>query len=378
VRGPKPSPVRPATLVASVLLLLLCQGGRAADSIPQLRAHGRDLAARTHAAELELYALDSRLEAARARVVSLRGEETELAQERGVAARRLAAARETLAAAQAQLGAQLRTLYEQEQPSFVSVLLSARSLDAAVQSFDDLTRAAGSTGSVIDQARTAQREVERLARSLRTRAEQIARLEQTAAASTASLEQAQADRRTLIDRLRSEQALNDGQLAGVQARAAAAVARAQTATLEAAAAAGPVSFAARAPLLSDPQPAASRPAAPTPTASSPGTSQPTLSPPTASVPTAAGPGSAARTMVVSSTGYSLPGSTAIGLPVAHGIVAVDPTVIPLGTRLTIPGYGEGIAADTGSAVRGYDIDLWFPTFAQAAAWGRQTVTITLH
>jgi 3D (Asp-Asp-Asp) domain-containing protein len=85
-----------------------------------------------------------------------------------------------------------------------------------------------------------------------------------------------------------------------------------------------------------------------------------------------------RTIVVSSTGYSLPGHTSTGIPVGHGVVAVDPSVIPLGTRITIPGYGEGVAADTGGGVRGADIDLWFPTLAAARAWGRKTVTITLH
>ena len=53
-------------------------------------------------------------------------------------------------------------------------------------------------------------------------------------------------------------------------------------------------------------------------------------------------------------------------------------LIPLGTKLSIPGYGEGVAADTGGAVRGPTIDLWFPTIAQALAWGRRTVTITLR
>ena len=53
-------------------------------------------------------------------------------------------------------------------------------------------------------------------------------------------------------------------------------------------------------------------------------------------------------------------------------------MIPLGTLLTIPGYGDGIAADTGGAVQGNTIDVWFPTQAQAQAWGRRTVTITLH
>jgi 3D (Asp-Asp-Asp) domain-containing protein len=86
----------------------------------------------------------------------------------------------------------------------------------------------------------------------------------------------------------------------------------------------------------------------------------------------------ARTLTVTSTGYSMPGRTATGLPVGFGIVAVDPAVIALGTRLSIPGYGEGVAADTGGAVHGMTIDLWFPTLAQALAWGRRTVTITLH
>ena len=63
---------------------------------------------------------------------------------------------------------------------------------------------------------------------------------------------------------------------------------------------------------------------------------------------------------------------------AAGVVAVDPAVIPLGTRLTIPGYGTGIAADTGGSVHGNVIDLWFPTLQQARAWGRRTVTITIH
>jgi 3D (Asp-Asp-Asp) domain-containing protein len=84
------------------------------------------------------------------------------------------------------------------------------------------------------------------------------------------------------------------------------------------------------------------------------------------------------TLTVTATGYSLPGRTSTGLPVGFGVVAVDPAVIPLGTRMSIPGYGEGVAADTGGAVRGITIDLWFPTLAAAMAWGRRTVTITLH
>jgi 3D (Asp-Asp-Asp) domain-containing protein len=52
-------------------------------------------------------------------------------------------------------------------------------------------------------------------------------------------------------------------------------------------------------------------------------------------------------------------------------------VIPLGARLTIPGYGTAVAADTGGAVNGNVIDVWFPTRRQALAWGTRTVTITI-
>jgi 3D (Asp-Asp-Asp) domain-containing protein len=43
----------------------------------------------------------------------------------------------------------------------------------------------------------------------------------------------------------------------------------------------------------------------------------------------------------------------------------------------VPGYGDGVAADTGTAVRGAMIDLWFPSCREARAWGRRTVAITL-
>jgi 3D (Asp-Asp-Asp) domain-containing protein len=85
-----------------------------------------------------------------------------------------------------------------------------------------------------------------------------------------------------------------------------------------------------------------------------------------------------HTLTVLATGYSLAGHTSTGVPVGYGVVAVDPNVIALGTKLTIPGYGEGIAADIGGAVAGAHIDLWFPTQAEALAWGSRTVTVTLH
>jgi 3D (Asp-Asp-Asp) domain-containing protein len=81
---------------------------------------------------------------------------------------------------------------------------------------------------------------------------------------------------------------------------------------------------------------------------------------------------------VDAVAYYLPGSTALGVPVGKGVVAVDPTLIPLGTKLHVPGYGPGLAADVGYAIRGRVIDLWFPSTARARQWGRRSVTITVY
>jgi 3D (Asp-Asp-Asp) domain-containing protein len=99
--------------------------------------------------------------------------------------------------------------------------------------------------------------------------------------------------------------------------------------------------------------------------------------PTTTTPPPPPTSSGGRQLTVSATCYDLPGKTATGMPVGPGVVAVDPSVIPLGSRMSIPGYGNGVAADTGSGIQGATIDLWMPA-SQCAAWGRRTVTITVY
>jgi len=81
---------------------------------------------------------------------------------------------------------------------------------------------------------------------------------------------------------------------------------------------------------------------------------------------------------VDAVAYHLPGRTASGLQVRKGVVAVDPALIPLGTRLFVPGYGKAIAADVGAEIKGRIIDLWMPSTAEAREWGRRTVVITVY
>lgn len=77
----------------------------------------------------------------------------------------------------------------------------------------------------------------------------------------------------------------------------------------------------------------------------------------------------------SSTCYALGGHTASGLPVSEAIVATDPRVIPLGSRIYIEGVGYRIAADTGGAIKGNVIDIWKPTVSQCYAWGRRNIRV---
>lgn len=82
-----------------------------------------------------------------------------------------------------------------------------------------------------------------------------------------------------------------------------------------------------------------------------------------------------RSLTVQAYAYCLNGRTASGRYTAPGIVAVDPRVIPMGSKLYIPGYGWGVAADTGGAIAGNKIDVWFPTLGQCYQWGVRPVTI---
>jgi len=300
------------------------------------------LASRAHGALLDLYALDTRFGAAQTRLASLQAQASQLRAQQAMLAQQIAATRHSLAASQQQLGANLRLLYKQGDTDTLAVMLGATSLSDAITQIDDLNRVADQSEQVV-AATTAART--RLAGLRRALAEHRAQVDADLAAAQQTarrLATARTERSSFIARLHSEQNLKVAQIGALELKAHAAEVKSQQ--LQAAA-------------------LTAQAAAPTPL----GTPDP-----------APAPAADGQTLTVSSTGYSLPGHTSSGIPVGWGVVAVDPTVIPLGTRLTIPGYGEGVAADTGSAVRGADIDLWFPTLTQARAWGRRTITITLH
>ena len=80
------------------------------------------------------------------------------------------------------------------------------------------------------------------------------------------------------------------------------------------------------------------------------------------------------------TAYSLRGRTASGRMVSRGLIAADPRVLPLGSRVRLehPGYsGEYLVADTGGAIRGRRIDIWTPSSGEAMRFGRRMVKLTV-
>ncbi|MBR0289241.1 MAG: peptidoglycan-binding protein [Selenomonadaceae bacterium] len=87
-----------------------------------------------------------------------------------------------------------------------------------------------------------------------------------------------------------------------------------------------------------------------------------------------------RVIRVEATAYSsaepgLSSYTALGTVCQRGVIATDPNIIPLGTRVFIPGYGYAVAEDTGGAIVGHKIDVAFDTIAECYEFGRQFIDI---
>lgn len=296
--------------------------------IGALQRENTTLAQRVHAAILGLYALDSKLDRVHAELASLGAQRERIVRERQSMLLQLGVSQHNARASQRQLALLVHRLYEQQSDDPLAVVLGAESLEQAIATLDDLSSAARQHQQIATQSRDALDSLHASIHALAQKDAHLHVLEDAASRTAASLEDTEGARRDYLSTLAGQRQLNSAQISRINARA---------------------------------QASAATSAAITPRIASAGIA-----------------GRAGRTITVVATGYSMSGSTATGVPVGWGTVAVDPSVIPLGSRLTIPGYGEGVAADTGSAVRGAVMDLWFPTPEQAFDWGRRVVTVTLN
>ena len=286
-----------------------------------LRAQNGSLSTQERAAWLSMATVDTRLEQTQAALVRLRARTRAIAQQRAEAAVGLRIARSSLAASQVRLAQRLRVLYEQGETDSLTVLLGAKSIDEAITALESFQRLAGQDRRFVEEARAAGNTLAGLTRRLATREAEARETEEATAATVATLTAARRERAAMLAGLSARRSSNSAAISSLESQARSL--------------------------------AAAQPPLPAPVAGD-------------------------RKLSVTATGYSLTGRTSTGVPVGYGIVAVDPNVIPLGTRMTIPGYGEGVAADIGGAVAGARIDVWFPTEAEALAWGTRAVTITLH
>ena len=300
-----------------------------------LRAENEAFAAGSQSAFASLTTIESRLAQANAELASFRARSRQIRTKREAVGQELRITRGALRAAQKALAGRLQTLYEEEQADVIALIIGAGSLDDALSAVETLDLAADQDEDLLESARSASGRLARLRSALRAKQRELDQLTAARTAAAASLTDARAERLRAIASLRAASQTNSGEIAGLDAKAR---------TLAAVKASPPT---------------------PVVTAGAP------------SLP--AGPASAGvRSLTVLATGYALPGRTATGRMVGWGVVAVDPSVIPLGSRLAVPGYGIGVAADTGGAIKGARIDLWFPSVGQALTWGSRAVTVAVY
>jgi len=333
------APWRPLGIAATGVMLFLLPVSAGAATSPQaqkLHTEVTSIEQQKRSALLSLYSLDSRLGAANSRLVALRRSEDALRAQRATLATELRLAKLNARLSQRELAARIRALYDHGTTSTLEVLFGASSLTDALTELDNLHRVTSVDREILVQVHTARLRELRTKEKLAAREARLRAAIREAGAEARSLAGVRAERSAYVSRLNAQAAVDAQQLAQLEAQARAAETKAQQ--------------------LTQAPPAAAL-ALPVDTRSTQATGQ---------------------TITLVSTGYCLTGATATGIPAGWGVAAVDPGVIPLGTHLSIPGYGAAVAADTGGSVVGARIDLWFPTCTQAGGWGTRSVTIALH
>jgi 3D (Asp-Asp-Asp) domain-containing protein len=228
----------------------------------------------------------------------------------------------------------LLSTYKSDDSGFIEVMMGSNDFSDFLTRVDMVNAIADEDRALIESIRSSKQTMEDELAVLQDKKDELAGLLDELNASRQELLAAQAEQQAVLASVQSQRDLTAGQIAQVQAEAASIETTMSSIQSQ----------------------------APSPVSGGAGDGAP------------AGGGSS---LTVTATAYCLAGSTATGMPVGRGIIAVDPGVIPLGSRVHVSGYGDAIAADTGGSVYGNRIDVWLPC-GEANAWGVRTVTVTVY
>ncbi|MDM5330085.1 LysM peptidoglycan-binding and 3D domain-containing protein [Neobacillus sp. CF12] len=135
-----------------------------------------------------------------------------------------------------------------------------------------------------------------------------------------------------------------------------------------------------------PEESTQKESAPSVEAAAPTESAPAVEATTPAPAAPAAPASSSKEIIVEATAYTAScegcsGITATGINLIENpnqkVISVDPSVIPLGSRVYVEGYGEAIAGDTGGAIKGNKIDVFIPSKQDAINFGRKQLKVTI-
>ena len=354
-----------------IVIFALAPAGAAERSheLSRLRAESVDIAHQKRAAVLQLYALDSQLGSAQARLSSLEADVARLETERASVLRELTLATLDSRLTEQRIALRLRYLYDYGLgTSSLDVLLGSTSVEQALTRLDDVNQVDVANQNIVVQLDATRRHLGDLSRLLAERERSLQATRQAVSTTVLDLAAAGHQRSAYISTLENREAYASDAIAQLDAEAQAAAARsarlAQAAELAAARQArqradaphivdAPAHIigvaAAPAPTSATPPPASAQASNSGPQELDPSASPSPVA--TGATTTAAAPSApGSETITVVATGYSLSGRTSTGLPVGYGIAAVDPGVIPLVLGLIVLAGCLGVVIVAAAAI----------------------------
>ncbi len=290
----------------------------------------------------DLVAADSKVSRYSSEINAARQRQAEVETEAQAQQVRLGQVKQQLADRQTVLAQRLCGSYKNgNDANYLGVVMDSENFSDFLNRVDAINKIAESDRQLIGSIDDAQKSVEDNLAGLAAKQQELKSLVQDLSSDQQSLVSARQQQQSVVGSIQSQKKANDGQLAQLKSQAASIEAKmsqeqAQAAASSAAASGGNDGGGGYSP-----------------------------------------PSAGGTTITVVATAYCMAGGTATGMPAGPGIIAVDPNVIPLGSRVHVSGYGDAIAADTGGAIVGDRIDVWLPC-SQAYAWGSRTVTVTIY